>query len=99
VPLPIYPCHNNADKITLLLRRQFPSLRDTVPLCNAAAAAGCGGMLGCEDGMAAHRGLFAVIARPGRGYAALDEIGSVMFDGLPAFGFKVGGIGLREFEF
>lgn len=56
-------------------------------------------MLGFEDGMAAHRGLFAVIERPGRGYAAIDEIGSVIFDGLQAFGFKVGGIGLCEFKF
>ena len=56
-------------------------------------------MLGFEDGVAAHRGLLAVIARPGRGYAAGDEIGSVTFDGLQAFGFKVGAIGLCEFEF
>ena len=56
-------------------------------------------MLGFEDGMAAHRGLFAVIARLGRGYTAIDEIGSVIFDGLRAFSFKVGCIGLCEFEF
>ncbi len=99
MPLPVYPCHNNADKTALLFRRQFSALRNAVPFCNAAAAAGGGGMLGFEDGMAPHRRLFAVIARPGRGYAAIDEIGSVIFDGLQAFGFKVGGIGLCEFEF
>ncbi len=51
-------------------------------------------MLGFEDGVAAHRGLLPVIARPGRGYAAGDEIGSVIFDGFDAFGGNVGTIGL-----
>ncbi len=51
-------------------------------------------MLGFKDGVAAHRGLLAVIVRPGRGYAAGDEIGSMTFDGFHAFGFNIGAIGL-----
>lgn len=65
---------DNADDVALLPLGQRLALRNIVPLRQAAAAAGRGGVLGDKDGVTAHGGLLTVIDRKRGGKALRHEV-------------------------
>ena len=61
------------EDVSLLIRCQDVPFGNRVPFLKAAPAAGCGPVLGDEDRVVVHRGLFAVIRWIGRGETFFDE--------------------------
>ena len=86
---PHHPLHQDINDTNLLLSRERPTRRDTVPLCQAGPAAGRRGMLRNEDGMAAHRRLPAVISGLGRGGPLSHKIGRMRPDHVCPLGLQV----------
>jgi len=76
------------DDILLLLRTQRHALRDSVPLSQTAPTAGCRGMLGDKNRMAAQISstwrLLTVIHRVCRRQPRGDKIGGMLIDSLRA---------------
>jgi len=93
-----HPLHQDIDDINLLLFRERPTRRDTVPLRQAGPAAGRRGMLRNEDGMAAHRRLPAFISGLGRGEPLSDKIGRMRPDHVCRLGIQVCLLLLAETE-
>jgi len=60
------------------------ALRDSVPLSQTAPTAGCRGMLGDKNRMAAHWRLLTVIHRVCRRQPRGDKIGGMLIDSLRA---------------
>src|SRR5689334_6653083 len=78
------PAADDVDDVGALFFREFTPLRDVVVALEAAAAAGGGGVLGDEHGVAAVRGLLAVLVRLGGSELLGDEIVRVGSDGVHA---------------
>lgn len=76
------PSGQDANDIVDFLVAETLIFCDAVPFCEAGAAAGCGGVLGDEDGVAAHRGLAAVVFGLRGRYALVNEFAGVSDDGL-----------------
>lgn len=72
-----YPLHEKSKHSRLLILRQLPALRNTVPLLQATAATTGTGMLGLEHRMPAHGCLVAISNRTGRCQPLSDKIGSM----------------------
>ena len=68
------PSCEDRDDVFDLFVGEFISLWDAVPFFETAAAAGGGGVLGDENGMAAHWRLPAVVLRFGRREAVANEL-------------------------
>lgn len=79
------PMVNNLHDVPLLVGAQRPAWRDRVPLFEAAATAGGGGVLGDKDRMAAHWRLLAVIGDIRWRQAAGNKIRRVLVNGLRPF--------------
>ena len=84
LPLRIEPLLDYLDDIVDLLCGQRVAFGDIVPPAQAGSAAGGGGVLGDEGGVASHRGLPAVFWRLRRRESLLDEsAGVVQYRGRP----------------
>jgi hypothetical protein len=79
------PMVNNLHNVALLVGAQRPAWRDRVPLFEAAATAGGGGVLGDKYRMTAHRRLLAVIRDIRRCQSAGNKIRRVLVNDLRPF--------------
>lgn len=95
----IDPGHDEGGESVDLGIRERTALGDVVPLGDAAAAAGGGGMLGCEHGMTAPWGLASVVPRLRVPYPRTQHLVRVAVDHIPSFGPGVGAVLPIEREF
>ncbi len=79
------PMVNNLHNVALLVGAQRPVWWDRVPLFEAAATAGGGGVLGDKYWMTAHRRLLAVVRDIRRCQSAGNKIRRVLVNRLRAF--------------
>lgn len=80
---------NRGNHLRLLHLRKRPSRRDAMPLGEAGATTGGGGMLGNENRMAAHRRLLSVIGGLRGREPLLDEVAGMGEHRLQPLGFEV----------
>ena len=85
----LQPAADDGDNVVDLLWGQGLAFGDLMPFLQTGSAAGGGGVLGDEDGVIAHGGLFAVVGRLGRGQALGDEVAGMGFDGGHTLGVEV----------
>lgn len=76
----LYPGHQHAYRIVLLLAGQFPARWDMVPLEKTAPATTPRGMLSQKDGMPPHRGLLAIVGDNGGSQPLRDEVFGMLTD-------------------
>jgi hypothetical protein len=92
------PSHEEEDDVALVGLVKRDAFGDAVPFGEASAAAAGGGVLGGEDGVAAHGGLLSVVGGTGGGEAGADEVSGMAADGVEALAADVGEVAGGEAE-